>query len=80
MKSSQKTNLKDLLENIDPSELKKGIKAELEHANVYNFFKKYLKSKKIKMPLSLKQFSEMIAKAHFKEDSKYYTKLLKAKL
>lgn len=49
------------------SELKRGIKAEMEHAHLF--------------PKNLREtMAERIAKDHLKEDPKYYTKLKKAKL
>lgn len=49
------------------SQLKLGIKAEMEHAHL---FPKNLK----------KAMAERIAKDHLKEDKKYYTKLMRAGL
>ena len=57
------------------NQLAMGIEIESEHEDVYNYFEKYLKKNKIKMPISKKDFFGMIAKVHIKEDSKYYDKL-----
>jgi len=58
-------------------ELQKGIKVEKEHSDVYKFFEKFLKEKNVEMPITLDEFAEMVAKAHIKEMSDYYTKLAK---
>lgn len=59
------------------SQLEKGKKVEKEHTDVYKFFEKYLKDNGIEMPVSRDKFFEMIAKAHLKEISDYYTRLEK---
>lgn len=61
----------------DPEQLKIGIKIEKEHKNVYEMFKKVLKENGIRIPMSLDEFSEMVAKAHLDEVADYYTKLTK---
>jgi hypothetical protein len=53
----------------DGGELAKGIKAEMEHKDTIDKFKK--------SGVSDKQVAESIAKDHLKEDPKYYTKLMK---
>jgi hypothetical protein len=55
-------------------QLKKGRAVEREHLDFYHKIKK-----EKKLP-SDKKFTEGIAKAHLKEDSKYYDKLQKAGL
>src|SRR3990167_10186564 len=57
---------------ISDEELKKGVETEKEHLDLYNKIHDYLKTKKITMPLSKKQFFEYIAKAHLNEISNYY--------
>lgn len=64
-------------EAYSSKELSKGIKEEKEHTEVYNTFVKAIKDKKRKAPLTIREFSEQIAKAHLKEDPQYYTKLKK---
>lgn len=49
------------------SELKKGIKIEMEHAHLFP-------------PNLRKSLATRIAKDHLKEDKKYYTKLIRAGL
>jgi hypothetical protein len=56
-------------------ELQKGIEAEKEHSDVYDFLEKFLKKDKIEMPFTLDEFAAMIAKSHLKEMSDYYTRL-----
>lgn len=53
----------------DGGELAKGIKAEMEHKDTIDKFKK--------RGVSDRQVAESIAKDHLKEDPKYYTKLMK---
>jgi len=49
------------------SQLKRGIKAEMEHAHLF--------------PKNLRKvMAERIAKDHLREDKKYYSKLKKARL
>jgi len=57
------------------TELKKGIKEEMEHKNTIKFIKSYYK-KYGKFPTD-KMVYKHIAKDHIKEDKKYYTKLIK---
>lgn len=64
-------------ESISKKELKLGIEVEKEHKDVYDMFKKILDKKNIKMPLSLNQFAEIIAKSHLEEMENYYTELRK---
>jgi hypothetical protein len=59
------------------SQIERGIKVEKEHQDVYTLFEKYLKEKGVKMPISKDNFFKMIAKAHLKELSDYYTRLEK---
>ena len=61
----------------DPEQLKIGIKIEKEHKNVYDTFKKVLKENGQRMPMSIDEFSEMVAKAHLDEVPDYYDKLMK---
>lgn len=61
----------------DPEQLKIGIKTEKEHKNVYDTFKKVLKENGQRMPMSIDEFSEMVAKAHLDEVPDYYDKLMK---
>lgn len=58
-------------------EISMGIKEEKEHADVYDTYTKVLDKKKVKNPLTMEQFAKQVAKAHLKEDPKYYTKLKK---
>lgn len=64
-------------ESINKKELKLGIQVEKEHKDVYDMFKKILDKKNIKMPLTLNQFAEIIAKSHLEEMENYYTELRK---
>ena len=57
------------------SNLIEGIRIESEHEDLYNYFEKYLKKNKLKMPIDKVGFYKMIVKVHIKEDSKYYSKL-----
>lgn len=60
------------------NQLKIGIRTEAEHKKTVSFIKSYVKQKK-KFP-SNKMIFTHIAKDHIKENPKYYTKLIKAKL
>lgn len=60
------------------TQLSKGIRVEQEHKDLYDYFKKHCTGE-CKM-LSRNEFFGSIAKAHIKEDKKYYTKLRKAGL
>jgi hypothetical protein len=55
-------------------QLRKGKKIEKEHRNTYELVRKY------GIPKKDKEFYEMIARDHLKEDADYYTKLKKAGL
>ena len=68
-----------LLENSSDNvnELKMGIDVEKEHKDAYDFFKKEFSKINLPMPISEEDFYEMIAKAHLKEISDYYTRLKK---
>jgi transketolase len=57
------------------SELKKGIKVEEEHENLYEYFEKEFKKLDKDMPISKEDFYKMIAQTHIAEISNYYTKL-----
>jgi len=57
------------------SELKKGIKVEEEHEDLYDFFVKEFKKIDTDMPISKEDFYKKIAQAHLKEMPDYYTKL-----
>ena len=59
------------------TQLEIGIEIEKEHTDLYNYFKKYLDSFKIKMPISEVEFYKMIAEAHLRELPDYYDRLLK---
>jgi len=59
-------------------QLRIGIKVESEHGDLVSYLKRYLKTKK-KWPTK-REIYKRIAKAHIREDPKYYTKLMKAKL
>lgn len=63
---------KQLGGEINSSELKKGIKHEKEHLDLYNKIHDYLKIKKIKMPITKLEFFEYIAQAHINEIKNYY--------
>jgi hypothetical protein len=65
------------LEAYSSKELSMGKKEEKEHADVYNTFQKALKKKNVKIPMNINEFAVQVAKAHLKEDPKYYTKLKK---
>jgi len=60
------------------TELQKGIKIESEHKDTIDFLKRFHK-KYGRFPINKEVFKN-IAKDHLKEDKKYYTKLMKAKL
>lgn len=62
-------------EAYSSKELNMGIKEEKEHSDVYRTFAKAIKGKKRQVPLTIREFAEQVAKAHLKEDPKYYTKL-----
>lgn len=62
-------------EAYSSKELSMGKKEEKEHLDVYDTFAKVLKRKNIKPPLTKDEFAVSVAKAHLKEDPKYYTKL-----
>jgi hypothetical protein len=64
-------------EAYSAKELSKGKKDEKEHLDVYEIFVNLLNKKNIKSPLTKEQFAVAIAKAHLKEDPKYYTKINK---
>lgn len=55
-----------------------GQKVESEHTKTIKYIKGYLKTHK-KLPTN-KAIFKSIAKDHLKEDPKYYSKLMKAKL
>jgi hypothetical protein len=59
------------------SELKKGIKVEEEHEDLYDFFVKEFKKIDTDMPISKEDFYKKIAQAHLKEMPNYYTELAK---
>lgn len=58
-------------------QLEKGRKVEQEHTDVYVLLETFLEKNGLKMPLSRKEFFEMIAKSHIKEVRDYYDKLEK---
>lgn len=58
-------------------ELSMGKKEEKEHADVYKALTKDAPGKKKKPVMTINQFATAVAKAHLKEDPKYYTKLKK---
>lgn len=58
-------------------QLDKGRKIEREHTDVYVLLETYLEKNGLEMPLSRKEFFEMIAKSHIKEVKDYYDKLEK---
>jgi len=60
------------------SELTQGIKAEKEHSDVIRFIDTFYKKHGKIPPKSM--IYTLIAKAHLKENPKYYTKLKKYKL
>ena len=60
------------------NQLSIGSKVEREHLSTFRDLKRYYKKNK-RFP-SNKFFTSSIAKDHLKEDKKYYSKLLKAKL
>jgi hypothetical protein len=62
-------------EAYSSKELSLGKKDEKEHLDVYETFATVLKRKGLKSPMTKDQFAVSIAKAHLKEDPKYYTKL-----
>ena len=62
-------------ENRD--QLTKGIEVEREHKDLYDFLVGYMTKQNVKMPLTLDEFSEFIAKAHIAELSDYYDRLEK---
>ena len=58
------------------SELDMGIEEETkEHSDIYKKLEEDLDKKDVDVPISLNDFAIQIAKAHLKEDPKYYTKL-----
>jgi hypothetical protein len=59
------------------SELKKGIKVEEEHKDLYDLFVKEFKKLGSDMPLSKEDFYKKIAQAHLAERPDYYTELAK---
>lgn len=70
-----------ILENIknieyDINQLKIGIEIEKEHLDVYNYFKEYLNRFNIEMPCSEEELYTIIAKAHLRENPKYYQYLI----
>lgn len=64
-------------EKYDPEQLKKGIKVEREHGDVYDKAKEWLAEVGKEMPVSEEHFYEMIAKAHLKKLPDYYDRLEK---
>lgn len=60
------------------NQLKVGSRIEREHKGLGRWIEKY-EEKHNRLPSDHK-IAERIAKAHLKEDKKYYSKLLKAKL
>ena len=56
---------------ISKDQLSEGIKVEKEHKDIYDGLRKLFKEK---MPWTLDQFSEKIAKAHLEEFDDYYTR------
>lgn len=64
-------------EAYSSKELSRGKKEEKEHLDIYDTFAKVLKRKNVKAPLTKDEFAISVAKAHLKEDPKYYTKLKK---
>lgn len=64
-------------EAYSKSELNMGKKEEKEHNDLYDMFAKIFKNKKLPVPMSKEQFAVSVAKAHLKEDPKYYSKLKK---
>lgn len=63
------------VENIDPNELKMGIKIEKEHSDIWRRLDSYLESYNVAMPFTEDEFYELIAKAHLKELPDYYSRL-----
>jgi rubrerythrin len=61
----------------EEDQLEKGIEVEKEHTDVYELMEDFLKKHDLKMPLTRKEFFEMVAKAHIKEVKDYYDKLIK---
>ena len=73
--------MKTFLEVIDEilteekSQLEMGIEVEKEHADAYEIIKDYFESDGKTFPLTLEEFSELIAKAHIEEIDDYYDRL-----
>ena len=61
----------------EDNQLEKGIEIEKEHTDVYELMEDYLKKHYLKMPLTRKEFFEMIANAHIDEVRDYYDRLIK---
>lgn len=59
---------------IAKSQIEQGIEVEKEHKDVYDEISEILGDK---MPWTLDEFAEKIAKAHLKEMDDYYTRLKK---
>ena len=66
--------------SFEKSELKAGIKIEAEHKDVYEFFKNEFQKMGRTIPITEIELYEMIAKAHLKEISDYYTRLKKMEI
>lgn len=58
-------------------QIRKGMKIEKEHTDVYNFLKRYLDENSLDMPFSEYEFYKMIAQAHLREMPDYYDRLEK---
>lgn len=61
----------------EKEQLEIGRKVEKEHTNVYDMLEDFLKKHDLEMPISRKEFFELIAKAHISEVRNYYDKLMK---
>lgn len=59
------------------SQIKIGIKVEEEHKDVYELFKKEFEKIGKTIPLTETELYQMIAEAHLREISDYYTRLKK---
>jgi hypothetical protein len=57
------------------NQLKKGLKVEKEHKDLYEYYTSFLKKHNIKNPLTIDEFAEYIAKSHLREISDYYDRL-----
>ena len=80
MRHTPSSAAKHLGDSESEKQLKKGIKVESEHCDIYEELEEYLFTHNIQTPWSKEEFYEKIAKSHIKEIPDYYDRLEKMEI